>query len=146
MIRLLAVLLFLASPVLAVEPNEMLADPALEARARDLSTGLRCPICRNESIDESNATLARDLRIILRERLTAGDTDAQAVDYLVQRYGEYVLLNPRANGVNWVLWGAGPVMFLMALGIGARVVRRRADPAGDLSADEKTRLSEILKN
>ncbi len=147
MIRLLALLCVLATPALAVEPSEMLADPALEARARDLSAGLRCPICRNESIDESNASLSKDLRIILRERLTAGDTDAEAVDYLVQRYGEYILLKPQANGANWLLWGAGPLMLLMALGLGAATVRRRNERANaDLSADEQARLDEIMRD
>ena len=125
----------------------MLADPVLEARARDLSSGLRCPVCRNESIDESNASLSKDLRIILRERLTAGDTDAQAVDYLVQRYGEYILLRPRTDGANLLLWGAAPAMLLLALVIGARTVRRRNERgADDLSANEKSRLAEILKD
>ena len=87
MIRLLLLLCTLAAPVWAVEPSEMLDDPVLEARSRTLSEGLRCPICRNESIDESHASLSKDLRIILRERLVAGDTDAEAVDYMVQRYG-----------------------------------------------------------
>lgn len=147
MIRILVLLCVLASGAWAVEPDEMLSDPVLEARARALSMGLRCPVCRNESIDESNAALSKDLRIILRERLTAGETDAQAVDYLVQRYGEYVLLMPQTNGANWLLWGAGPAMFLAALGLGAVTVRRRGQPtSSELSADEKSRLEEILKD
>lgn len=147
MIRLLLLLCALAGPVWAVEPSEMLADPALEARARELSTGLRCPICRNESIDESNAALSKELRIILRERLTAGYTDAQAVDYMVQRYGEYILLKPLANGSNWLLWGAGPAMLLMALILGALTVRRRNDTrSATLSEAEQARLDEILRD
>lgn len=147
MIRLLLLLCTLATGAWAVEPSEMLADPAMEARARELSTGLRCPICRNESIDESNASLAKDLRIILRERISAGDSDDEAVDFLVQRYGEYILLNPQANGANWLLWGAGPLMLLLALGLGAMTVRRRNEPMGEtLSEDEKQRLAEILKD
>lgn len=147
MIRLLLLLCTLATGAWAVEPSEMLADPAMEARARELSTGLRCPICRNESIDESNASLAKDLRIILRERLSAGDSDEEAVDFLVQRYGEYILLNPQANGANWLLWGAGPLMLLLALGLGAMTVRRRNEQTADgLSDDEKQRLAEILKD
>ena len=147
MIRLLLLLCTLATGAWAVEPSEMLADPAMEARARELSTGLRCPICRNESIDESNASLAKDLRIILRKRISAGDSDDEAVDFLVQRYGEYILLNPQANGANWLLWGAGPLMLLLALGLGAMTVRRRNEPMGEkLSDDEKQRLAEILKD
>jgi len=112
--RLLLILALLASPLWAVQPDEVLDDPALEARARELSQGLRCLVCRNESIDESNASLARDLRILLRERLVAGDSDEEAVDFIVDRYGEYVLLNPQATGANWLLWGAGPLMLLLA--------------------------------
>lgn len=145
MIRLLLLLCALASPVWAVEPSEMLDDPVLEARARTLSEGLRCPICRNESIDESNASLSKDLRVILRERLVAGDTDAEAVDYMVQRYGEYILLNPQANGVNWLLWGAGPLMFLAAVGIAGTAIRKRGQATQEgLSDDEQSRLKEIL--
>lgn len=147
MIRLLLLLCILAGPVWAVEPSEMLADPALEARARELSTGLRCPICRNESIDESNAALSKELRIILRERITAGDTDAEAVDYMVQRFGEYILLKPQTNGSNWLLWGAGPIMFLLALGVGALTVRRRTRGRVEtLSETEQARLDEILRD
>ena len=101
--RLLLILTLLASPLWAVQPDEVLDDPALEARARELSQGLRCLVCRNESIDESNASLARDLRILLRERLVAGDSNEEAVDFIVTRYGEYVLLSPRATGANWLL-------------------------------------------
>lgn len=147
MIRLLLLLCVLASPVWAVEPSEMLDDPVLEARARSLSEGLRCPICRNESIDESHAALSKELRIILRERLVAGDTDAQAVDYMVQRYGEYILLNPQVNGVNWLLWGAGPLMLLAAIAIGATAIRKRgAGTQETLSDDEQARLKEILRD
>jgi len=147
MIRLLLLLCVLATPVWAVEPSEMLDDPVLEARARTLSEGLRCPICRNESIDESHAALSKELRIILRERLVAGDTDAQAVDYMVQRYGEYILLNPQVNGVNWLLWGAGPLMLLAAIAIGATAIRKRgAGTQETLSDDEQARLKEILRD
>lgn len=147
MIRLIALLLVLASPVLAVEPSEMLSDPVLEARARELSSGLRCPICRNESIDESNAALSKDLRIILRERLVAGDSDAQAVDFLVQRYGEYVLLKPNTKGANWILWAAAPVMFLLALLVGFTTIRKRAQTGETkLDAVEQARLDKILRD
>ena len=104
----LAVLLTLTGPAWAVQPDEVLDDPALEERARELSKDLRCLVCRNESIDESNADLARDLRILVRERLMAGDSNAEAMDFIVDRYGEYVLLRPTASGANWVLWAAGP--------------------------------------
>jgi len=125
----------------------MLDDPVLEARSRTLSEGLRCPICRNESIDESHASLSKDLRIILRERLVEGDTDAEAVDYMVQRYGEFILLNPQVTGVNWLLWGAGPMMLLAALGIGATAIRKRGLATQEgLSDDEEARLKEILRD
>lgn len=144
----LALLLALGQPALAVQPDEMLPDPAQEARARAISAGLRCLVCRNESIDESNADLARDLRILVRQRITAGDSDAQVVQYLVDRYGEYVLLKPTTGGANLILWIAGPAM--LALGLGGAFVylrRRRSAPepeAAPLSDDEKSRLSEIL--
>lgn len=147
MIRLLCLLVVLCGPVGAVEPDEMLADPALEARARSLSTELRCPVCQNESIDESNASLAKDLRIILRERLVAGESDAQAVDYLVSRYGEFILLKPDVKGANWFLWAAAPIMFLMALFVAWGVIRRKPVTAETgLTDDERARLDEILKN
>lgn len=144
----LALLIALGQPALAVQPDEMLPDPAQEARARAISAGLRCLVCRNESIDESNADLARDLRILVRQRITAGDSDAQVVQYLVDRYGEYVLLKPTAGGANLILWIAGPAMLVLGLG-GAFVYlrRRRSAPepeAAPLSDDEKSRLSEIL--
>lgn len=147
MMRLIALLLLLAAPALAVEPSEMLADPVLETRARELSAGLRCPVCRNESIDESNASIAKDLRLILRERLVAGDSDVQAVDFLVQRYGEYVLLKPTKGGANWVLWGAAPTMLLLALLIAFTTIRKRAATAETkLDASEQARLDQILRN
>src|SRR5262249_45079106 len=102
---LLALMLpLLGSAALAVEPNEMLSDPTLEARARDISKGLRCLVCQNESIDDSGADLAHDLRVLVRERLTAGDSDAQVVDYLVKRYGDFVLLKPPVAPRTWLLW------------------------------------------
>lgn len=136
----------LATPMWAVEPDEILADPVLEERARELSQGLRCPVCRNESIDESNATLAKELRIVLRERLTAGDTDAEAVDYMVARYGEFVLLKPDTRGANIILWLAAPALLLIALGIGWSTIRtKRAVPEG-LSEAEKAALEKILRS
>ena len=143
---ILAISLLLVTPAWAVEPSEVLQDPALEERARDLSKGLRCLVCRNESIDESNADLARDLRILVRERLVAGDTDAQVIAFLVDRYGEYVLLKPQATGSTLLLWIAGPAMLLIALGVGFVYVRGRKDPMVEdgLSDAEQSRLKQLL--
>lgn len=147
--RLIAILCLLAGPVFAVQPDEILDDPALEARARDISGGLRCLVCRNESIDDSNADLARDLRLLVRERLVAGDSDAEVVDYVVDRYGEYVLLKPQTGGANLILWLAGPLMLLFAGGIAASYLRGRSRAASDfetrLSMAEEERLREIMK-
>ncbi len=146
--RLILILALLATPLWAVQPDEVLEDPVLEQRARELSKGLRCLVCRNESIDESNASLARDLRLLVRERLVAGDTDAEAVDFIVDRYGEYVLLRPQVTGANWLLWAAGPLMLLLAGGGGLLYLRRRQAArdggAEALSAEERARLEEIL--
>ncbi|MCE6953273.1 cytochrome c-type biogenesis protein CcmH [Cereibacter sphaeroides] len=150
--RLAALLLMglLAGPAFAVQPDEVLPDPALEARARDISQGLRCLVCRNENIDDSNAQLARDLRLLVRERLVAGDSDAEVMDFVVDRYGEYVLLNPTTGGANLILWIAGPAMLTAGLGIAALYLRRRRNApepeAARLSEDEKARLAEILKD
>lgn len=147
MIRVVLMLwALMAFPAHAVEPGEILEDPALEERARDLSQGLRCLVCRNESIDESNADLARDLRLLVRERLVAGDTDAEVIDFVVARYGEYVLLTPRTDGVNLILWGAGPAGLLLAVFLALAYVRGRASTAKEeeLSDDEKARLEKIL--
>lgn len=130
-LRLLVAVLLLAGPAFAVQPDEMLSDPGLEARARHISQGLRCTQCRNENIDESNAGIARDLRLLVRERLLAGDSNAEVIDYVVDRYGEFVLLQPTVTGMNWVLWLAGPVMLLAAGGIAFAYVRRR-DSSRDL--------------
>ncbi|KIN61335.1 Cytochrome c biogenesis family protein [Sulfitobacter noctilucae] len=146
--RLALILVLMATPLLAVQPDEILDDPVLEERARELSKGLRCLVCQNESIDESNASLARDLRLLVRERLVAGDSDEEAVDFIVARYGEFVLLNPTTKGANWLLWAAGPLMLLLAGGVGMVYLRgrSRAGEAGEtpLSADEQTRLNDIL--
>jgi cytochrome c-type biogenesis protein CcmH len=146
---LVALVLALAMPALAVQPDEILEDPALEERARELSKGLRCLVCRNESIDESNADLARDLRLLVRERLVAGDTNDEVIDFVVDRYGEYVLLRPRASGSSLLLWAAGPLMLLLAAGVGFGYLRgratARAETEADLSPEEKARLARILK-
>lgn len=140
----------IATVALAVQPDEVLDDPALEARARDISAGLRCLVCQNESIDESNASLARDLRLLVRERLVAGDTNEEVVDFVVARYGEFVLLRPTTGGWNWLLWAAGPFIFLSAILVAGLYVRRRANaqPVSEagLTEDEQRRLQELLKD
>ncbi|RYH03018.1 cytochrome c-type biogenesis protein CcmH [Salipiger sp. IMCC34102] len=140
------VLCLLAAPLHAVEPGEMLDDPALEARARALSQGLRCPVCQNESIDESNAPISRELRVLLRERLVAGDTDAEARAFLVARFGEFILLEPDRSGSNLILWGAAPALLLLALGVGWVAIRRRAEPEAALTEDEEAELERILRS
>ena len=139
-----------AAPVLAVQPDEMLEDPVLEERARELSKGIRCVVCQNESIDESHADLARELRLVVRERLVDGDTDEQVLDFLVERYGQFVLMKPRRDGWNIILWLSGPALFLIALGVGAVYVRGRSNAVAPteaaLSDDEKRRLEELLKD
>lgn len=143
--RLALILILLASPLAAVEPGEVLDDPVLEERARALSQDLRCLVCRNENIDESNAELARDLRILVRERLVAGDSDDEVIDYLVDRFGEYVLLRPRATGSSLILWWAGPIMLILGAGVVAYGFRRRKETGtGTLSEAEKARLDDIL--
>ncbi|MEM0936094.1 MAG: cytochrome c-type biogenesis protein [Pseudomonadota bacterium] len=135
-------------PASAVTPDEILDDPALEERARTLSAQLRCMVCRNESIDESNADLAKDMRLLVRERLVAGDTNDEVLAFVVERYGEYALLRPTTDGANILLWYAGPAMFLAALGIGGGYVwsRRRAPAEREsaLDAEEEARLKAIL--
>jgi cytochrome c-type biogenesis protein CcmH len=138
-----------ALPAAAVNPDEMLADPALEARARALSKDLRCLQCRNESIDESNAGFARDMRLLLRERIAAGDTDAEAMAYLTDRFGDYILLMPPARGANWLLYAAGPALLLAGLGLGAGYLAHRrsaGDAAAPLSAAEQARLDELTRD
>ena len=141
-------LALVALPAQAVLPDEVLSDPALEARAREISAGLRCLVCRNESIDASNAPFARDMRLLVRERLVAGDSDAEVMDFLVARFGEYVLLRPTARGANLILWLAAPTMLLAGAAVAVAYVRRRAvsdaPTEGALSADEEARLKAIL--
>ena len=146
--RLIFILCLLAAPVWAVQPDEILDDPVLEQRARDLSKGLRCLVCRNESIDESHAELARDLRLLVRERLLAGDSDDEALEFIVARYGEHVLLKPNRSGSNLVLWLAGPGLLLVALIVAAGYLRRRGQGrlAEGLSEEEEARLRKILED
>ena len=148
--RSLCILLmvFWMVPAAAVQPDEILDDPVLEERARELSKGLRCLVCRNESIDESNADLARDLRLLVRERLVAGDSDDEVIDFVVNRYGEYVLLRPHASGSTLFLWAAGPLMLLIAGAVGFAYLRgrQRAVPLQEagLTEEERARLDRIL--
>ncbi|MGA7260764.1 MAG: cytochrome c-type biogenesis protein [Stellaceae bacterium] len=142
-----ALLIAIASPdAWAVEPSERLADPALETRARAISQELRCLVCQNESIDESNAALAHDLRILVRRWLVAGDTDQQVLNYIVARYGVFVLLDPPFEPVTWLLWLGPPALVLGAGAISLRRVRRKwADPALlDLTPNERARAVTLL--
>ena len=143
---LIAVLLA-AAPAFAVLPGEMLSDPSLEARARTLSRELRCMVCQNQSIDDSDAPLARDLRVLVRERLTKGDSDEQVIDFLVSRYGEFVLLKPTFEWHTAILW-LTPLFALVAGAIAmlAAIRRRRegAPPPLPLNAEEERRLREVL--
>jgi cytochrome c-type biogenesis protein CcmH len=149
LLRAIALLLLLAPmpAAWAVQPDEILSDRVLEARARELSRELRCMVCQNQSIDDSDAPLARDLRILVRERLQAGDNDRQVLDFLVARYGEFVLLKPRFSWHTALLWLA-PIFILLAglVAIGSALRRRRAAPAAipPLAREEERRVREIL--
>jgi cytochrome c-type biogenesis protein CcmH len=147
----LAIGVMASTAVHAVQPDEIMSDAAKEERARDLSRELRCMVCQNQSIDDSEAPLARDLRLLVRERIAAGDSDAQVIDFLVARYGEFVLLKPRLNGHTWLLWFLTP----LALSGGGIALwmhgRRRARSAGrqdtallSLTADEEARLNRLI--
>jgi cytochrome c-type biogenesis protein CcmH len=143
---IIASTLLLSPAARAVLPDEMLPDPALEARARSLSKDLRCMVCQNQSIDDSEAPLARDLRILVRERLKAGDSDRQVIDFLVARYGEFVLLNPRFNWHNLLLW-LGPPAVLLGGGLLLllRARRRVPKPGVDkLTPGEEAQLNRLL--
>jgi cytochrome c-type biogenesis protein CcmH len=146
----IALFLALIAPTaaFAVEPDEMLKDPALEARARHLSEGLRCLVCQNQSIDDSNAPLAHDLRVLVRERLTAGDSDSQVVNFLVARYGEFVLLKPRFELHNLLLWGLPPVVLVIGM-IALFVTARRRQTVNlqtpTLSASERQRVATLVE-
>jgi cytochrome c-type biogenesis protein CcmH len=148
-ITALALASLLSAPALAVMPDEKLADPAMEARAREISKELRCLVCQNQSIDDSNADLARDLRVLVRERLVAGDSNDQVLAYLTDRYGDFVLLRPPLKSYTLVLW-AGPFAVLLLAGIGtAFYLRRRrqeveASAGIPLSDDEEARLQALL--
>jgi cytochrome c-type biogenesis protein CcmH len=146
-VRLAAAVLFLvalALPALAaVRPSEVLPNPALEARARSLSENLRCMVCQNQSIDDSDSELAHDLRVLVRERLMAGDSDSQVIDYVVSRYGEFVLLKPRFSLRNAALWST-PAVILLLGGLYLAAARGRRQATAQLSAEEKAALDRIL--
>ena len=143
-------MLVIAIPGWAVEPDEILSDAMLENRARDLSQNLRCLVCQNESIDESNASLARDLRLLVRERLMKGETDQEVLEFIVDRYGEFVLLRPQANGVNLILWALTPIALLLSLIFsGAYIINRNRNVKSvgstPLSNEEKDKLDQVLR-
>jgi cytochrome c-type biogenesis protein CcmH len=148
---LFAIVVLGGSPAHAVQPDEIMSDTAKEARARDLSRELRCMVCQNQSIDDSEAPLARDLRLLVRERIAAGDSDAQVIDFLVARYGEFVLLKPRLNPHTWLLWLMPPLALagggLALWNYGRR--RVKSGPTEDaslfkLTADEEARLERLI--
>lgn len=126
----LALFLLLSPPALAVQPDEMLKDPVLELRARDISKNLRCLVCQGEDIDESNAGLASDIRKLVRERLTKGDSDTQVLDYVQARYGDYVLMKPPVKPATWLLWCAPFIVLALGLGAAYRVLRRQKKAGG----------------
>jgi cytochrome c-type biogenesis protein CcmH len=142
-LRALLLALCLATPVAALSPDEILPDAALEQRARDISAGLRCLVCQNQSIDDSDADLAKDLRVLVRERLVAGDSDEAVRQYVVDRYGEYVLLNPRIGSHTILLWIAAPVLLLAGLGTLVMMGRRRRVVDAGLSTEEQQALDEL---
>ena len=149
-LAMFALALLLAAPAFAVQPDEILTDPVLEGRARTLSQELRCMVCQNQSIDDSDAPLAKDLRVLVRERLTAGDSDSQVIDFLVARYGEFVLLKPRLSAHTALLWLAPfGVVLLGVWGLVSLWRRRRIESVPEiaqapLSAAEQARVSELL--
>ena len=146
-VLILAICLAAGSVVMAVEPGEILADAKLEARARAISADLRCLVCQNQSIDDSDADLARDLRLVVRERLTKGDTDAQIFEFVAARYGDFVLLNPPFNARTILLWGGPAGVFIIGLISVIIYFRRRGtnpDQAVPLTADEEHRLNALL--
>ena len=142
-LRLALLALVVAAPAFAVQPNEMLKDPALEARARALSAQLRCLVCQNESIDESDADLARDIRLLIREKIVHGESNAEIRNFLVSRYGDFILLKPPFKLSTLLLWFSAPLA-LLAGGLAIwTAARRRPAPTPPLSAEEERRLAEL---
>ncbi|MEM6407757.1 MAG: cytochrome c-type biogenesis protein [Pseudomonadota bacterium] len=145
--RLLLILCVIASPLHAVEPDEILDDPVLEQRARAISADVRCVVCQNEPIDSSDAGVARDLRMIIRERLVAGDTDQEVFDYLVLRYGDFVLFNPPWKPSTYALWiGPFAILAIGFLSVFITLYRKRGAVAPGLSAEEQAKLDALLKD
>lgn len=147
---ILCLTLLLPTFAFGIEPSEILDDPVLEQRAREISKDIRCLVCKSENIDESNASLAKDLRLIVRERLVQGDTNEEVKTFIVDRYGEFALLNPTTGGANAILWWSGPMMMLLALVLGLFYVRSRSRQSvqaqDGLSDEEQKRLDELLKD
>ena len=147
-LALALLLLGVAGAALAVEPGERLADPALEARARALGGELRCLVCQNQSIDDSNADLAHDLRVLIRERISAGDSDPQVLQFMVSRYGDFILLQPPVKPATYLLWATPFAVLLLGAGAAALYVRRRGQAAPEgavpLSPEEQRRLQRLL--
>jgi len=147
-------LVLICAPALAVDPSEVLEDSAMENRAREISKGLRCVVCQNQSIDDSDATLARDLRVLVRDRLTAGDSDQEVIDYVVSRYGDFVLLKPPVKGSTMVLWAGPGIIAVLALLWAVVFFRRRtAAQVGNgqsvpapLTEEERRRLDALMKD
>lgn len=145
--RLFLIFCLMASPLWAVEPDEVLDDPVLEERARAISVNVRCVVCQNEAIDSSNAGVARDLRILVRERLVAGDTDEEVYAYLVARYGDFVLFKPPLKPSTYLLWG-GPILILLMGGLAVVIILTRshkARPVEALSAEEQAELDALIR-
>lgn len=148
-VRLALALLLIASPAMAVQPDEILSDPAMEERAREISKELRCLVCQNQSIDDSDAPLARDLRLLVRERLQAGDSNEETVSFIVDRYGDFVLLRPPFKNSTLILW-IGPALILIAGIVGVVIWHRRRPAvavtaaAAPLTAEEQARLDKVL--
>lgn len=145
------VILLLSVPAFAVEPGEMLDDPKLEERAREISKDLRCVVCQNQSIDDSNAELARDMRLLVRERLKTGESNQEVLDYMVSRYGDFVLLNPPMKVKTYALWFGPAAIFLIGIGVAVLFYRRRTgaeavQAPAPLSEDEQRRLAALLKD
>lgn len=144
-------LISISTTVIAVEPHELLENPLLEERARQISKDLRCLVCQNESIDESDAALARDLRVLVRERLQLGDSNDEVLQFVVDRYGEFALLRPRIDGVNYILWWFGPLFLLFSIATAlmyvrklGRISRNSSDLTAPLSDEERKKLKEIV--
>lgn len=146
----LCVCLIATSPALAVNPGEMLADPGMEERAREVSKHLRCVVCQNQSIDDSDAELARDMRVLVRERIASGDTNKQVLDYMVSRYGDFVLLKPPFKAETYALWFGPPIIFILGIIAVVAFARQRRLPqgpiagGGTLSDDERQKLDRLM--